>query len=133
MRKSALLLALAFSQLLISINPVQAAAATGKYSLVVSYQQSLETPPQKWTIKCNPPGGSGKNANVICKKLLSIKDPFQMNQKDEMCAQIFESAEVAKVKGTWNGKPISNSYSKINGCEQARWKKISFLIQGVKI
>ena len=132
MRKIALLLPLVFAQLLTAVSPVQASTAIGKNSLVVNYREFPDSPIQKWTLKCSPSGGSMKKAYSICRKMNLLKDPFILPPKDQMCAQIFESSEVATVKGFWNGKTISNTYSKSDGCEQARWKRISFLIQGIR-
>ena len=105
-------------------------SASSKSSLVVTYKETPASPAQKWTLKCNPAGGTMKNSKTVCGKLTLIPSAFTKPSRTEMCAQIFESAEVATVSGTWNGKKVFARFSKSDGCEQKRWKDIAFLIQG---
>ena len=120
---------------LISANLVLASptsSAAVKNSLTITYQATPESKVQKWSLKCQPTAGTMKNAKGACKLLLAISNPFKKADPAEMCAEIFESAEVATVKGTWNGKKVSASFAKNNSCEISRWKTLNFLVQGVK-
>jgi hypothetical protein len=120
---------------LISANLVLAiptSSAAVKNSLTITYQQTPESKVQKWSLKCQPTAGTMKNAKGACKLLLAISNPFKKADPAEMCAEIFESAEVATVKGTWNGKKVSARFAKNNSCEISRWKTLNFLVQGVK-
>ncbi len=109
----------------------QTSAAT-KNSLTITYQQTPESKAQKWTLKCQPTAGSIKSAKTVCRNLLKISNPFAKADPNQMCSEIFESAEVATVKGTWNGKKVSVRFAKNNGCEITRWNTLKFLIEGVK-
>ncbi|CAB4911467.1 unannotated protein [freshwater metagenome] len=106
--------------------------ATTKNSLTITYQQTPESKVQKWTLKCQPTAGSMKNSKSACRNLLKISNPFAKADPNQMCSEIFESAEVATVKGTWNGKKVSARFAKTNGCEITRWNTLKFLIQGVQ-
>jgi hypothetical protein len=106
--------------------------ASAKNSLKVTYQQTPESTIQKWTLTCQPTAGTIKNAKAACRKLLKISQPFAKPDPMQMCSEIYESAEVATVKGTWNGKKISARFSKTNSCEITRWNSLKFLIQGVQ-
>ena len=120
---------------LISANLVLASptsSAAVKNSLTITYQATPESKVQKWSLKCQPTAGTMKNAKGACKLLLAISNPFKKADPAEMCAEIFESAEVATVKGTWNGKKVSARFAKNNSCEISRWKTLNFLVQGVK-
>lgn len=114
------------------IAPPFAANAASKTSLVVTYKESASSTAQKWTLKCNPAGGSMRNAKMACAKLAQAISPFAKPSNSEMCAQIYESAEVATVSGTWNGKKVYARFSKSDGCEQKRWKDLTYLLQGKK-
>ena len=107
-------------------------SAATKNSLTIIYQESPESKAQKWTLKCQPTAGSMKTAKIACRKLLKISNPFAKADPNQMCSEIYESAEVATVKGTWNGKKVSASFAKNNGCEITRWNTLKFLIQGVQ-
>ena len=71
-------------------------------------------------------------AKTVCKKLLKIANPFAPADPDQMCTEIYGGDDIATVKGTWKGKKISAKYSKINGCEIARWDSLKFLLAGGK-
>jgi hypothetical protein len=73
-----------------------------------------------------------RNAKTTCAKLAQTTSPFAKPSNSEMCAQIYESAEIATVSGTWNGQKVYARFSKADGCEQKRWKDLAFLIQGKK-
>ena len=124
---------LLISSLILSLisQPFSANAAS-KSSLVVTYKETPSSAAQKWTLKCNPAGGTMKGSKSVCGKLALLSSPFAKPSNSEMCAQIFESAEVATVSGTWNGKKVFARFSKSDGCEQKRWKDLAFLVQGKK-
>ncbi len=115
-----------------SFTSLATSSAAGKTSLSVTYRESPSSGTQKWTLKCNPAGGTMKNAKMACVKLAQVTSPFAKPSNSEMCAQIYESAEVATVSGTWNGKKVYARFSKSDGCEQKRWKYLSYLLQGKK-
>ncbi|CAB4824170.1 unannotated protein [freshwater metagenome] len=106
--------------------------ASAKNSLKVTYQETPESKIQKWTLKCQPTSGTMKNSKPACRNLLKISNPFAKADPNQMCSEIYESAEVATVKGTWNGKKVSARFAKTNSCEITRWNALKFLIQGVQ-
>lgn len=115
-----------------ALMPQNGAAAANSYSVVVTYKQTPQSDLQKWTIKCNPAAGTMPKAKTVCKKLLKIANPFAPADPDQMCTEIYGGDDIATVKGTWKGKKISVKYSKINGCEIARWDLLKFLLTGGK-
>jgi hypothetical protein len=44
------------------------------------------------------------------------------------CSQIYGGDQKATVKGTLKGDPIDASFSRENGCEIARWNRLSWLL-----
>ena len=127
---SAVVMTFAISANLVLALPTSSAAV--KNSLTITYQETPESKAQKWSLNCQPTAGTMKNAKSACKLLTAMPNPFTKPDPAEMCAEIFESAEVATVKGTWKGKKVSARFAKNNSCEISRWKTLNFLVQGVK-
>ena len=85
-----------------------------------------EAPTKLWTLQC-PPGGTLPDAEAACSKLGQINDPFAPVPKGTACTQIYGGPEIADVSGTFNGEPVDTRFSRGNGCELERWKKVDFL------
>ena len=58
-------------------------------------------------------------------------DPFAPVPKSTACTQIYGGPEIADVSGTFNGKAVDTQFSRGNGCELERWKRVGFLFPGV--
>jgi hypothetical protein len=106
------------------------ASAANPYSLVVIYKQSPQSEIQKWSLKCNPAGGTLQKAKTACNRLLKIANPFAHADPDQMCTELYGGDEVATVTGRWKGKKVSATFSKKDGCEIARWEALKFLLEG---
>ena len=83
-----------------------------------------------WTLRC-PAGGTLPNAADACQRLGEIDDPFAPVPKGTACTQIYGGPELADVTGTYNGERIDTQFSRGNGCDIDRWKKVGFLFPGV--
>ena len=92
--------------------------------------RNSEQPSKLWTLRC-PAGGTLPNAAEACSKLAQIDDPFAPVPKDTACTQIYGGPELADVSGTFDGKPVNTQFSRGDGCEIERWKKVGFLFPGV--
>ena len=89
-----------------------------------------EAPAKVWTLHC-PPGGPLPDAEAACRKLGQIDDPFTPVPKGTACTQIFGGPQIADVSGTFDGKHIDTQFSRGDGCELERWKRVGFLFPGV--
>jgi len=89
-----------------------------------------EAPTKLWTLHC-PPGGTLPDAAEACHKLGQIHDPFAPVPKGTACTQIYGGPEIADVSGTFNGRPVDTQFSRGDGCELERWKKVDFLFPGI--
>ena len=110
-------------------------SGSGSESTTADLQISMsvkgsEQPSKLWTLRC-PAGGTLPDAAEACRKLAELEDPFAPVPKDSACTQIFGGPELADVSGTFNGKPVDTQFSRGNGCEIERWKKVGFLFPGV--
>ena len=102
---------------------------TADLQISVSIRNS-EAPSQAWTLHC-PPGGTLPDAAAACRKLGQIDDPFAPVPEGTACTQIYGGPEIADVSGTFNGKPVDAQFSRGNGCELERWKRVDFLFPNV--
>jgi hypothetical protein len=89
-----------------------------------------EQPSKLWTLRC-PAGGTPPDAADACSKLAQIASPFEPVPKGIACTQIYGGPELADVTGTYNGKAVDTQFSRGDGCEIERWKKVGFLFPGV--
>jgi len=112
-----------------SSDSADAATPTADLQISLSIRGS-EAPSKLWTLRC-PPGGTLPDAATACRKLGQIADPFAPVPKDTACTQIYGGPEIADVSGTFNGKHVETQFSRGNGCELERWKKVDFLFPGI--
>ena len=70
------------------------------------------------SVQCDAPEDS-----EVCGALADI-DPktFEPVPGDQACTQQYGGPETATVKGTLEGKEIDAKFSRVNGCEIARWE-----------
>jgi hypothetical protein len=80
--------------------------------------------PQRWTLRCDPPGGTHPDARAVCTQLLTAKNPFGPTPRGIMCPMIVSGPQKATITGTWFGRRIHASFSKIDGCAAARWHEL---------
>jgi hypothetical protein len=73
------------------------------------------------TVKCGPASDSKE-----CAALGDMKaDVFQPVPGNVACTQQYGGPETAKVTGTFKGEQVDAEFSRVNGCEIARWEKMS--------
>jgi hypothetical protein len=85
---------------------------------------------KKWTLRCAPAGGTLTEAAAACRKLASMQNPFAPVPPDAVCTQQYGGPQVALVTGTFRGRALWTQLQRRNGCEIARFKRLSFLVPG---
>lgn len=81
-------------------------------------------PPRRWTLRCDPVGGTHPDAATACWVLLHAKNPFAPMPRGPMCPANAIGARAASVTGTWFGHPVDATFIQ-SGCGLLRWTKIS--------
>jgi len=81
-------------------------------------------PPRRWTLRCDPVGGTHPDAAKACRILLHAKNPFAPIPRGPMCPVNAIGTRTATVKGTWFGYPVDATFIQ-SGCGLPRWTKIS--------
>ena len=102
---------------------------TADLQISVSIRNS-EAPSTAWTLHC-PPGGTLPHPPAPCRTHGQNKNPVAPLPQGTACTQIYGGPEIADVSGTFNGKPVDTQFSRGNGCEIERWKRVGFLFPGV--
>ena len=98
--------------------------SAAKISLDVSFAGSASTPARHYTLRCEPAGGTVRDAAVACATLLKGASLFGPPARQHvMCPMMLASAGRATVTGTYLGKPEHESIAD-GGCDLARWTKL---------
>ena len=104
-----------------------ASPVTPSTSLAITFTAGPGVTPQRWTLTCRPVGGSLPHARAACSALGAAHDPFAPVPRGVMCSQIYFGQQKVTVTGSWQGPRISAHFSRVNGCQDERWKKVAAL------
>jgi Subtilisin inhibitor-like len=105
-----------------------AAPAAKPISLTITFWADEQTPLrfERWTLRCNPRGGSLPTRKVACRRLAdTTPSAFAPVPTDVVCTQVYGGPQKAVVKGTFGIRRIWASFRRRNGCEIDRWKRFS--------
>jgi hypothetical protein len=107
-----------------SSSPSHSPAA--KVSLTVVVRAHPGAKPQRWTLTCDPVGGTHPHAQAACRQLLAAKNPFAPIPRGIMCPMIPAGLQpaTAKVTGTFFGKPVDGTFSRQSPCAASRWAEL---------
>ncbi len=102
------------------------AAHAAKVSLTVVVKARPGAKPERWTLTCDPVGGTHPHAKAACRQLLAAKNPFAPIPRGIMCPMIpaGPQAGTAQVSGTYFGKPVSGTFSQHTPCGASRWAQL---------
>ena len=59
-----------------------------------------------------------------------MQNPFAPIPRDAICTEQYGGPQVALITGTYRGRRIWTQLQNRNGCEIARFKRLSFLVPG---
>lgn len=59
-----------------------------------------------------------------CEVIEETDDPFAPVTQDSMCTYMYGGPATADVSGTWAGEPVEARFTRVNGCEIARWDSL---------
>jgi Subtilisin inhibitor-like len=109
--------------------PAQSAPPT---SLTITYwpQGVGKGTATKWTLRCNPAGGTLPRAAAACRQLASMRDAFAPTPKDVFCTEQYGGPQAAVISGTFRGKRLWTKLQNRDGCEIARFQRHAFLVPG---
>ena len=99
-----------------------AAAHPARVSLVIQVT-GTGAKAERWTLRCDPDGGTHPDPQAACDALLHARSPFAALPPHEMCPMIPAGTKIATVQGTWFGKHVDSSFNR-SGCGLPRWDKV---------
>ncbi|HEY3732682.1 MAG TPA: SSI family serine proteinase inhibitor [Streptosporangiaceae bacterium] len=100
-------------------------------SLTISVTARSGGTPQRVTLTCDPAGGTHPAPQDACDALAHAKNPFAPAPSGIACSMIFSGPQTASITGTWDGKHVTASYSRDNGCQTQRWNNIASVLNEV--
>lgn len=103
------------------------AAAVTALTITV-WPQGVDGPSERYTLRCNPAGGSHPARAAACRKLTSLRNPFRPVAKDAICTEIYGGPDVAIVSGRHAGRRVWARFERRNGCEISRWDRLRPLL-----
>lgn len=116
-----LLVALLVAAVGVPSSPPAAAGTHSRHSLSVQLDVG-DGVVQSYTLGCSPTSGNHPNRWAACRLLLKQGAKlFVPVPADAACTMIYGGPQKAIVKGTWNGKRISATFTRDNGCTIAKW------------
>ncbi|MEO5576125.1 MAG: SSI family serine proteinase inhibitor [Gaiellaceae bacterium] len=86
--------------------------------------------PTKWTLRCDPAGGTLPRRAAACRQLYGLTRPFAPPRKDLACTDLYGGPQQAVISGMYRGSRISTVLGMRNGCEISRAEKLAFLVPG---
>jgi hypothetical protein len=105
------------------------AASTGAIELRIAYRAAPTAAPKVLTLRCNPARGTVPNPATACRKLQALgRAAFAPTPHDRVCTQIAGPPVTAIVTGSYLGFPVWARLSQRDGCQIARWNRVSFLL-----
>lgn len=111
-----------------SLLPGLPGAGGGPTKLTVTYSADEKAKPRVMLLECEPTGGDHPRAAEACGLLADAaaagEDPFAATAPDQACTMIYGGPQSAAVAGTWNGSAVKAVFSRLNGCEIARWDAV---------
>ena len=109
-----------------------AAGSSGATDLKISYwpKGPESSAAQKWSLRCAPAAGTLPQPGSACRKLLAMQKPFAPIPPDLMCTDVYGGPQVAVITGTLRGNRLWAKLQNRNGCEIARFRRVSFLVPG---
>jgi hypothetical protein len=90
---------------------------------IVVWPNGLGEPSHSRTLHC-----VNARSSAFCARLAELGDPFAPTPPGTACTEIYGGPGVARVKGTFRGRPVWATFRRRDGCEIARWTRIGFLL-----
>jgi len=107
------------------------AAPTVDLRITVWPQGEGRSTAKKYTLRCNPAGGTLPNGRRACERLLALRAAFAPVPRDTACTEIFGGPQTATVRGTYRGQPVTLDLSRSDGCTTAQWDRLGAVLPPV--
>jgi hypothetical protein len=92
---------------------------------IVFWPEGAEGESRQATLRCDSDGGTHSDPNGACDTLLENEDALEPVAGDVACTEIYGGDQVATITGTG----VQASFSRVNGCEIARWDALGPVLE----
>jgi Subtilisin inhibitor-like len=96
--------------------------------LWIAVRQAAHGPVLRWTLMCRPDRGRLPHPSQACARLTAAQRPFAPVPHGVACPMIDYGPQTAKISGLWRGVWITARFSRVNGCQENRWNKITAVL-----
>jgi hypothetical protein len=106
----------------------RAAGTTTHTTLTITYWASGQDGGDRvvWTLRCDPARGTHPRPALSCRRLATGGwRLFAPLRKDVVCTEIYGGPQEARIVGMVDGRRVWATLSRRNGCEIARWSRVS--------
>jgi hypothetical protein len=109
-----------------------ASASTPGTELTISFwpEGRSAKQPERWTLRCNPAGGTVPRAAAVCRQLYALTKPFAPRSKNLVCTDQYGGPQQAVIAGTHRDSRVWVLIGMRNGCDISRAKRLAFLVPG---
>jgi Subtilisin inhibitor-like len=105
-----------------------ASAAPSGTALTITYWSDGSRPADKtvWTLRCDPARGTLKRPARACRHIAAGgRRLFAPVKQGAICTEIYGGPQIALITGTVDGKRVWARLQRRDGCEIARWMRLS--------
>jgi hypothetical protein len=115
--------------------PSEGTAADSATELTISFfpDGRGEDGVKRWTLRCDPVGGTHTRRATACSRLYRMQRPFAVPKEPEVCTQVYGGPDQAVVAGEHRGNRVWVLLSLSDGCKIARFKQLEFLVPGIHV
>jgi hypothetical protein len=101
-----------------------APASLAELTVVVDADGRDSRPPHTATVSCDAPEDSR-----VCRALATMaRKTFEPTPGNVACTELYGGPQTATVKGTLRGERVDAKFTRVNGCEIARWQDAAALL-----
>ena len=121
----------AFAVILVALSAFAAAGSSAAgplatTTLTVTYRKDATSSPTTWMLRCNPARGTLPRPGVACRRLaVGGAKLFAPAPRNVACTQVYGGPQTALVTGLVAGRRVWARFSRVDGCQIARWIRLS--------
>jgi len=107
-----------------SAAPASRPASAAKIAVTITVRGMPGAAPKRWTLRCDPPGGTHPNPVAACRALLQFWNPYLARPRRLVCPMIAASVDQADIRGLWFGHRVHKLVVD-GGCDVRLWSALS--------
>jgi aminoglycoside phosphotransferase (APT) family kinase protein len=111
------------------VAPVAQASPSTALTITYLADSGRATERVRWTLRCDPPGGSHPRRAAACRELGRLGwRAFLPVPKGMACTEIYGGPQAAFVSGRVDGRHVWAKLTRADGCQIERWGRVPSLL-----